>query len=91
MKRHAYLAAANRGEEVLTHYQQTNAVADALAIMTEAYELLGLTEESEKALALLTLNHPDHPQLESGKFESSGLTEVDRRSFWNIVSFGLID
>ncbi|TNC92248.1 outer membrane protein assembly factor BamD [Thalassolituus sp.] len=91
MKRHAYLAAANRGEEVLTHYQKTHAVADALAIMTEAYELLGLTEESEKALALLTLNHPDHPQLESGTFESSGLTEVDRRSFWNIVSFGLID
>jgi len=26
-----------------------------------------------------------------GQFEASGLTEVDRRGFWNVVSFGLID
>ena len=91
MKRHAYLAAANRAEEVLSHYQKTKAVGEALAIMTEAYQLLGLDEEAEQALALLQLNYPDHPQLKNGSFEASGLTEVDRRGFWNIVSFGLID
>jgi hypothetical protein len=40
---------------------------------------------------LLKLNHPQHPQLENGVFVKSGLADVDRRSFWNIVSFGLID
>ena len=91
MKRHAYLAAANRCEEVLIHYQKTKAVKDALAIMTEAYQLLEMSEQAEKSLALLTLNYPDHPQLVDGKLEESGLADVDRRSFWNIVSFGLID
>ena len=91
MKRHAYLAAANRCEEVLVHYQKTASVGDALAIMTEAYQFLELKEEAEKSLALLKLNHPQHPQLENGVFVKSGLADVDRRSFWNIVSFGLID
>ncbi|MEK9713459.1 MAG: outer membrane protein assembly factor BamD [Thalassolituus sp.] len=91
MKRHAYLAAANRGEEVLMHYQKTDAVKDALAIMTEAYQLLEMQEQADTSLALLKLNYPDHPQLVDGKFEASGLTEVDRRSFWNIISFGVID
>lgn len=91
MKRHAYLAAANRCEEVLVHYQKTASVGDALAIMTEAYQFLELKEEAEKSLALLKLNHPQHPQLENGVFVKSGLADVDRRSFWNIVSFGFID
>jgi len=91
MKRHAYLAAANRCEEVLMHYQKTNAVKDAMAIMTEAYQLLEMDELADKSLALLKLNYPDHPQLVDGQLEKSGLTDVDRRSFWNIVSFGLID
>lgn len=91
MKRHAYLAAANRCEDVLLHFQKTAAVEDALAIMTEAYQLLELNEKAEQSLALLKLNHPDHPQLESGEFEASGLTEVDRRTFLNIVTFGLLN
>ena len=91
MKRHAYLAAAKRCEEVLMHYQKTNAVEDALAIMTEAYQLLEMDKQAEQALALLTLNYPDHPQLVDGEFVESGLADVDRRSFWNIVSFGIFD
>ena len=91
MKRHAYLAAANRCENVLLHYQKTPSVADALAIQVEAYRLLGLNKESGQALALLKLNYPEHPQLKGGEFKDSGLAMVDRRSFWNIISFGLLD
>ena len=91
MKRHAYLAAANRCEEVLIHYQKTPYVEDALAIMTEAYQLLEMDELADKSLALLKLNYPDHPQLVDGQLKESGLADVDRRSFWNIISFGLID
>lgn len=91
MKRHAYLAAANRCEDVLLHYQKTPAVADALAILVETYRLLGMNDEASQSLALLTLNYPDHPQLQDGEFTDSGLTVVDRRSFWNIITFGLLD
>lgn len=91
MKRHAYLAAANRCEDVLVHFQKTASIADALAIMTEAYQLLELDEKAEQSLALLKLNYPDHPQLEDGVLEPSGLTQVDRRSFLHIITFGLID
>jgi len=59
--------------------------------MTEAYQLLEMDELAEKSLALLKLNYPDHPQLVDGQLKESGLADVDRRSFWNIISFGLID
>lgn len=91
MKRHAYLAAANRCESVLTEFQYTSSVGDALAIMTEAYQYLGLEDKATKSLAVLKLNYPEHEQLEEGKFVKSGLADVDRRSFLNIVSFGLLD
>ena len=35
MKRHAYMAAANRCTDVLLHYQKTGAVADAVAVAPE--------------------------------------------------------
>ncbi len=91
MKRHAYLAAANRANTVLLNFQRTPAVADALALQVEAYGYLNMQAEADKALALLRLNHPEHPQLAGGDFVESGLAMTDRRSFWNIVSFGLVD
>ena len=91
MKRHAYVAAANRAQRIVMNFQRTSSVADALALQVEAYQLLELPLESNKALALLELNFPQHPQLQDGEFVSSGLTEVDRRSLLNVVSFGLFD
>ncbi|MFC3681236.1 outer membrane protein assembly factor BamD [Bacterioplanoides pacificum] len=91
MKRHAYMAAANRANQIVMNYQKTSAVADALALQTEAYQLLGLDDKANQALALLSLNYPQHPQLEDGEFKSSGLIWVDRRSLLNVISFGLLD
>lgn len=91
MKRHAYLAAANRAQQIVMNFQKTSSVADALAIQVEAYQLLELEQESADALAILTLNFPEHQQLESGEFKSSGLVLIDRRSLLNVVSFGLLD
>ncbi|HBS42065.1 MAG TPA: outer membrane protein assembly factor BamD [Oceanospirillales bacterium] len=91
MKRHAYLAAANRCESVVTEFQHTASVGDALAIMTEAYHYLELDDKAQTSLAVLKLNYPDHEQLVNGKFMKSGLADVDRRSFLNIVSFGILD
>ena len=91
MKRHAFMAAANRAQKIVMNYQKTSSVADALAIQVEAYQLLELAEESQQALALLQLNFPEHEQLEDGEFKSSGLIWVDRRSLLNVISFGLLD
>jgi outer membrane protein assembly factor BamD len=92
MKRHAYLAAAQRGERVMLSYQGTSVVDDALALQVEAYDLLNQEFESGQALALLKLNYPEHEQLdEKGNFIESGLTKEDRRTLIGVMSFGLIE
>ena len=92
MKRHAYLAAAQRGNRVMLGYQGTSVVGDALAMQVEAYQLLGQDFESEQALALLKLNYPDHAQLDKdGTFIESGLTTKERRTLIGVMSFGLIE
>jgi outer membrane protein assembly factor BamD len=92
MKRHAYLAAAQRGERVMLGFQGTSAVADALALQVEAYGLLGQEFEATQALALLKLNYPKHEQLdEKGDFIDSGLAKEDRRTLIGVMSFGLIE
>lgn len=92
LKRHAYLAAAQRGERVMLGYQGTSAVADALALQIEAYRLLGQDLEAQQSLALLNKNYPEHEQLtEEGKFIESGLTKEDRRTLIGVMSFGLIE
>ena len=60
MKRQAWLAAANRGRYVVENMQETPAVADALAIMAEAYTELGLEDLAADARSVLTLNYPDY-------------------------------
>ncbi len=67
IRRGAYLAAANRANYVIEHYQRTPAVPDALVVMAKAYKILGLDELSRDALRVLRLNFPDHP----------GITQVE--------------
>jgi len=64
MRRGAYLAAANRGKYVVQNYQQTPAVADALAIMVDAYGKLGMRDLANDTKRVLQLNHPDHKSLQ---------------------------
>jgi len=91
MKRHAFVAAANRGNLIVNQYPRTSSVADALALMIEAYEELDLESEAQQTLALLQKNFPEHPQLQSGKFESSRLADTDRRGLLEILTFGIYD
>ena len=91
LKRHAYLAAANRGKNIIEQYQGTTHVADGLALMVEGYELLGQQDLADKSLVVLKENFPKHPQLEDGKFVHSGWADKDHKSIWNVVTFGLID
>ncbi|MEO1575078.1 MAG: outer membrane protein assembly factor BamD [Pseudomonadota bacterium] len=49
MTRKAYIAAANRAKRVVTEYQGTDAVDDALDVMTKAYRKLGLDDLAQDA------------------------------------------
>lgn len=89
LKRQAYVAAANRGRYVVENFQGTPAVADGLAIMTEAYQRLDLADLAETSLATLKLNYPDHRSLRKGEFVPLE-TEDDTRSWLSQATLGLI-
>ncbi len=54
-----YLAAINRFKIVVTQYQTTRHVEEALERLTEANMALGLTSEAQTATAVLGHNYPD--------------------------------
>lgn len=53
-----YIAAINRFQKVITDYQTTTHVPEALYRMAEAYTSLGLVEEAKNAAAVLGYNFP---------------------------------
>jgi len=58
-KKRAYLAAANRANYIVEHFQGTPSVETALGIMVNAYRKLGLQTFADQALAVLQLNYPN--------------------------------
>ena len=56
MKRQAYVAAANRCNYVVEHYQRTSAVEGALEVLIDAYKALGKDKLAADAERVLTLN-----------------------------------
>lgn len=91
-RRGAYMAALNRGKYVVEHMQQTPSVADGLAIMGQAYLLLGLNDLAEDSILVLCENYPDHPNLSSGcEFDSVYTMDGLQRSWINQATFGLFD
>ena len=92
LRRGAYLAAANRGRYVVENYQRTPAVADGLAIMAQAYVILGLDDLARDAIEVLAMNFPQHPAIDKkGEFDSVYTREGLERSWINKLSFGLFD
>jgi outer membrane protein assembly factor BamD len=90
-KRKAYLAAANRGRYVIENLPQTPAIPDALAVMVQAYLLLGMDDLADQSLMVLRKNYPDHPSLDKkGNFVSQVGLDQDG-SIINKATFGLLD
>ncbi len=56
MKRGAYVAAANRAKYVLEKYQRTPSAKDALEIMAQAYDKLGMQDLADDARRVLAVN-----------------------------------
>jgi outer membrane protein assembly factor BamD len=58
-KKGNYLAAINRFRAVVTDFQQTSHVEEALMRLTECYMALGIVNEAQTAAAVLGHNFPD--------------------------------
>ena len=83
MDREAYLAAANRANYILQHYQQTPAVPYALELQIKAYKILGLQDLADNSAKIYAYNYPDGPQYPEA--DSSGVTVVP--FIWRLLSF----
>jgi outer membrane protein assembly factor BamD len=66
MKRGAYVAAANRAQFAISTYPQAPAVEEAVVILVQAYDALGLTELRDGAERVMRANFPDSPYLKGG-------------------------
>ena len=66
MKRGAYLAAANRAQYAIEHYPQAPAVEEAVFVLVNAYDALGMKELRDGAERVMRANFPDSRYLQPG-------------------------
>jgi outer membrane protein assembly factor BamD len=64
--RGAYLAAINRAQLALADYREVPALEEALYIMVQSYDALGLTDLRDDAKRVLTSNYPKSEYLSRG-------------------------
>ncbi len=84
LEKRNYTGAVNRFRDVITKYQTTRHVEEALARLTEAYMALGITAEAQTAAAVLGHNFPESPWYKDSYvlLESGGLQpREDRGSY----------
>jgi outer membrane protein assembly factor BamD len=90
-KRGAYLAAANRGRYVVENFQQTPAVPDGLAVMAQAYSMMGLQDLAGDAAQVLAANYANHPALdEEGQFMFQDSIVSDDKHWLSRVTLGYL-
>jgi len=65
-ERSAYLAAVNRAQTVITDFESAPAAEQALYIMVQAYDKLGMTELRDDARRVLLANYPETTLLTQG-------------------------
>lgn len=58
ISRGAFLAAANRAQDVLVHFPRSSARREALEIMVESYDRMGLADLRDDAKKVLAKNYP---------------------------------
>lgn len=84
LKRHNHVAAINRFKTVVTDYQTTAHVEEALMRLTECYMALGITKEAQNAAAVLGHNFPDSKWYRDAYalLKSGGLTPQGDDESW---------
>lgn len=89
LERRNYTAAINRFRDVVSKYQTTRHVEEALERLTEAYMALGITGEAQTAAAVLGHNFPDSPWYKDAfaLMQSNGLEPREDASSWISKAF----
>jgi len=84
MKRRDFTGAINRFKVVVTQYQTTREVEEALERLTEAYISLGILDEAQTAAALLGHNFPDSPWYQDAYklLKSAGGEPNENKNSW---------
>jgi outer membrane protein assembly factor BamD len=84
LKRKNYIAAINRFKTVVTEYQTTAHVEEALMRLTESYMALGIKQEAQAAAAVLGHNFPNSPWYKDAYalLQSDGLAPREDGGSW---------
>src|ERR1700757_3329666 len=84
MQKRNYTAAINRFKTVVTQYQTTRHVEEALARLTEAYMAIGVVGEAQTAAAVLGHNFPDSRWYKDAYnlVKSGGLEPSENQGSW---------
>jgi outer membrane protein assembly factor BamD len=91
MDRRDFVGAINRFKVVVTQYQTTRHVEEALERLTEAYIALGITDEAQTAAAVLGHNFPDSPWYKDAYnlVKNAGQEPSENRQSWISRAFSL--
>jgi outer membrane protein assembly factor BamD len=84
MNKRNYTGAINRFKVVVTQYQTTRHVEEALMRLTEAYMSLGITQEAQTAAAVLGHNFPESPWYKDAYslVKGGGLEPTESQGSW---------
>jgi outer membrane protein assembly factor BamD len=89
MQHKNYIGAINRFKMVVTQYQTTRHVEEALARLTEVYMTLGIANEAQTAAAILGHNFPDSPWYKDAYnlVKNGGFEPSENSSSWMSKAF----
>jgi outer membrane protein assembly factor BamD len=92
MQKKDYTGAINRFKVVVTRYQTTRHVEEALMRLTEAYMTLGIVDEAKTSAAVLGHNFPDSPWYQDAYnlVKSRGLEPAENKNSWISKAFKII-
>jgi outer membrane protein assembly factor BamD len=89
LKKKDYTGAINRFKVVVTKYQTTRHVEEALMRLTESYMALGIVDEAQTAAAVLGHNFPDSAWYKHayGLVKTGGLEPKENQGSWISKAF----
>ena len=91
LQRREYTGAINRFKVVVTRYQRTRHVEEALMRLTEAYMALGIVDEAQTSAAVLGHNFPESRWYKDAYtlVQSRGLQPTENKASWISQAFRL--
>jgi outer membrane protein assembly factor BamD len=91
LQRREYTGAINRFKVVVTRYQRTRHVEEALLRLTEAYVALGIIDEAQTSAAVLGHNFPDSRWYKDAYtlMQARGLQPNENKGSWISQAFKL--